>query len=69
MKHILIVDDSKTNLIMARQELKEEYEVTPVISGEQALQEQKIGRGTELLLGAAVNVYRFHSNPSNSSKF
>ena len=38
MKHILIVDDSKTNLIMARQELKEEYEVTPVISGEQALQ-------------------------------
>ena len=38
-------------------------------SGEQALQEQKIGRGTELLLGAAVNVYRFHSNPSNSSKF
>ena len=38
MKHILIVDDSKTNLIMARQELKEEYEVTPVLSGEQALQ-------------------------------
>ena len=38
MKHILIVDDNKTNLIMARQELKEEYEVTPVISGEQALQ-------------------------------
>ena len=38
MKHILIVDDSKTNLIMARQELKEDYEVTPVISGEQALQ-------------------------------
>ena len=38
MKHILIVDDSKTNLIMARQELKEDYDVTPVISGEQALQ-------------------------------
>ena len=38
MKHILIVDDSKTNLIMARQELSESYEVTPVISGEQALQ-------------------------------
>ena len=37
MKHILIVDDSKTNLIMARQELKEDYEVTPVISGEQAI--------------------------------
>ncbi len=38
MRHILIVDDNKTNLIMARQELKEEYEVTPVISGEQAIQ-------------------------------
>ena len=37
MKHILIVDDSKTNLVMARQELKEDYEVTPVISGEQAI--------------------------------
>ena len=38
MKHILIVDDNKTNLVMARQELKEEYEVTPVLSGEQAMQ-------------------------------
>lgn len=38
MKHILIVDDSKNNLIMAKQELSEEYQVTPVTSGAQALQ-------------------------------
>ena len=38
MKHILIVDDNKTNLVLAKQELSEEYQVTPVISGMQALQ-------------------------------
>lgn len=38
MKHILIVDDNKTNLIAAKQELSEEYQVTPVISGMQAIQ-------------------------------
>lgn len=37
MKHILIVDDNKTNLVMAKQELAAEYQVTPVISGAQAL--------------------------------
>ncbi len=38
MKHILIVDDNKTNLAMAKQELSKEYQVTPVMSGFQALQ-------------------------------
>lgn len=38
MKHILIVDDNKTNLVMAKQELSSEYNVTPVVSGAQALQ-------------------------------
>ena len=38
MKHILIVDDNKTNLVLAKQELSAEYNVTPVISGAQALQ-------------------------------
>lgn len=37
MKHILIVDDNKMNLVMARQELSTEYNVTPVVSGAQAL--------------------------------
>lgn len=38
MKHILIVDDNKSNLVMAKQELSEEYLITPVTSGMQALQ-------------------------------
>lgn len=38
MKHILIVDDNKTNLALAKQELSKDYLVTPVISGFQALQ-------------------------------
>lgn len=38
MYHILVVDDNKANLAMAKQELAEEYQVTPVISGMQALQ-------------------------------
>lgn len=38
MKHILIVDDNKTNLVLAKQELSKEYQVTPVLSGIQALQ-------------------------------
>lgn len=37
MKHILIVDDNKTNLVSAKNALAEEYKVTPVTSGEQAL--------------------------------
>lgn len=37
MKHILVVDDNKANLAAARDELAEEYIVTPVISGMQAL--------------------------------
>lgn len=38
MKHILIVDDNKTNLTLAKQELSKNYQVTPVTSGFQALQ-------------------------------
>lgn len=37
MKHILIVDDNKTNLTIAKNELSKEYQVTPVLSGMQAL--------------------------------
>lgn len=37
MKHILIVDDNKMNLVMAKQELSADYQVTPVTSGAQAL--------------------------------
>lgn len=38
MKHILVVDDNKTNLAVAKYELSKEYQVTPVTSGFQALQ-------------------------------
>lgn len=37
MKHILIVDDNKTNLISAKNALADVYKVTAVTSGEQAL--------------------------------
>lgn len=37
MKHILIVDDNKTNLLFAKNALIDEYKVTAVTSGEQAL--------------------------------
>lgn len=37
MKHILIVDDNKTNLVSAKNALAEDYKVTAVTSGEQAL--------------------------------
>ncbi len=37
MKHILIVDDNKTNLIAAKNALTDDYKVTAVTSGEQAL--------------------------------
>ena len=37
MKHILVVDDNKTNLTLVKNELSKKYEVTPVISGFQAL--------------------------------
>jgi len=37
MKHILIVDDSKTNLVAAKQALCEDYKVTAVTMGSQAL--------------------------------
>lgn len=49
MKHILVVDDSKTNLAIAKQELSEDYQVTPVISGFQALQFLE-KRSTDLIL-------------------
>lgn len=38
MKHILVVDDNKTNLTLARHALADHYQVTPVLSGFQALQ-------------------------------
>lgn len=37
MKHILIVDDNKTNLVSAKNALADVYKVTAVTSGEQAL--------------------------------
>lgn len=37
MKHILVVDDNKTNLTLVKSELSGKYQVTPVISGFQAL--------------------------------
>lgn len=37
MKHILIVDDNKTNLVSAKNALADNYKVTAVTSGEQAL--------------------------------
>ena len=44
MKHILVVDDNKTNLTLVKNELAAKYQVTPVISGFQALKflEKKI---------------------------
>lgn len=49
MKHILVVDDNKANLAIAKQELSKEYQVTPVISGFQALQFLE-KRHTDLIL-------------------
>ena len=37
MKHILIVDDDKTNLVMAKNALSDLYKVTAVTMGDQAL--------------------------------
>ena len=37
MKHILVVDDNKTNLISAKTVLAEQYKVTAVTMGSQAL--------------------------------
>jgi len=37
MKHILVVDDNKTNLISAKTVLSDEYKVTAVTMGAQAL--------------------------------
>ena len=49
MKHILVVDDNKTNLAVAKSELSKNYQVTPVISGHQALQFLE-KRKTDLIL-------------------
>lgn len=49
MKHILIVDDNKTNLTLAKNELSKEYQVTPVLSGFAALQFLE-KRSTDLIL-------------------
>ncbi len=49
MKHILVVDDNKTNLAVAKNELSKNYQVTPVISGHQALQFLE-KRETDLIL-------------------
>ena len=37
MKHILVVDDNKTNLMTAKAALQEQYKVTAVLMGAQAL--------------------------------
>ena len=37
MKNILIVDDNKLNLSVAKKVLSDEYKVTAVLFGEQAL--------------------------------
>lgn len=37
MKHILVVDDNKQNLVYIKSVLSDEFQVTPVLSGEQAL--------------------------------
>lgn len=37
MKHILVVDDNKTNLLSAKAVLEEQYKVTAVTAGAQAL--------------------------------
>ena len=37
MKHILVVDDNKTDLAAAKAALADIYKVTPVLSGVQAL--------------------------------
>lgn len=37
MKHILVVDDNKSNLMMAKMTLQEDYKVTAVPMGAQAL--------------------------------
>ncbi len=37
MKHILVVDDNKTNLMTAKAALQEQYKVTAVLMGVQAL--------------------------------
>lgn len=49
MKHILIVDDNKTNLIMAKQELSSDYRITAVTSGQQAVEFLE-KRRTDLIL-------------------
>lgn len=37
MKHILAVDDNKQNLVFIKNVLSEEFQVTPVLSGAQAI--------------------------------
>ncbi|MCR5468465.1 MAG: diguanylate cyclase, partial [Lachnospiraceae bacterium] len=49
MKHILIVDDSKENLVALKTELKKDYNVTPVTSGKNALKFLKT-KETDLVL-------------------
>lgn len=37
MRHILVVDDNKQNLVLMKSVLSNDFQVTPVLSGEQAL--------------------------------
>lgn len=53
-KHILIVDDNKANLTMAREALVDVYDVSLVISGQQAL--QFLGKRTTDLILLDINM-------------
>ena len=64
MKHILIVDDNKTNLTLAKNELSKEYQVTPVLSGFAALQFLE-KRSTDLIL---LDINMPHLNGINAYK-
>lgn len=50
MKHILIVDDNKMNLLVAKKAISDIYEVSTVMSGEEALEFLKTNRPDLILL-------------------
>lgn len=54
MQHILIVDDDKTNLTVARTVLSSTYKITPVTSGQQAL--DFLGKSTCDLILLDINM-------------
>ena len=56
---ILVVDDNKTNLAVVKNELSKKYQVTPVISGLQALKflEKKIANKIYYLVYYIIKVF------------